>query len=425
MNHANKRLLTLCLGNMLEWYDFSIYLFFADSMSRYFFSGYHPHQAKLCIYATFFIGFIARPLGGVLLGWFSDCHDPARTMHRSILLMGMATALIPLIPSADEIGWLAPILLILLRLLQGISAGGQYPGIVTMMVNQKKERACFYLGLMLGISTSGSAIASLISWLVATHFPHAHSSWLWRAPFCFNLLFLSIYLWVHQPDDTTPQLKPHNATGWELVHAIRKQKQTMLGVILLTVMGSALYYLVTGYLVDYEIHQLHFSTELARLATCLTLLAASLLYPLTGWLADRSNHWVLFFSANGALALSLPIFLFQLHHHPNMISITGMMVWMITCIAVIQSTISPLFANRFDKRWRTTCCAIGVNVGNTLSGATPMLAMIMVTALPNIGLGMMFTMLMGIGMIGFTLMRHQRSIEPQPIYTTKHSTQSY
>lgn len=412
ISQATKRLLALCMGNMLEWYDFSIYLFFADPMSRYFFSSSNHHQAKLFIYATFFIGFMARPLGGLLIGWLSDRHNPARTMHRSILLMGVATALIPFIPSAETIGWLAPFALIFLRLLQGISAGGQYPGILTMMVNQKKGQACFYLGLMLGIATSGSAIASFLSWFTTAYFLHHHSTWLWRAPFCLNLIFLSLYLWLQQPEDNPPRLPRPKAIDSSLFEAIRKQTTTILGVVLLTIMGSALYYLVTGYLVDYEIHQLGFSASLARLATCLTLCAATCLYPITGWVADRSHHWTLFIGANAMLALCVPIFLEQLHHHPSTLTITSLMVIMITCIAVIQSTISPLFANRFESNWRTTCCAISFNIGNTLSGATPMLALIMVSALPNTGLALVFAALMGLGLIGFILMSQRSRIEP-------------
>jgi MFS family permease len=158
-----------------------------------------------------------------------------------------------------------------------------------------------------------------------------------------------------------------------------------------------------GYFVDYEIHQLHLSINHARLVTSITLLGAAFAYPIAGMLADRLSHQRIFMFAAASMLVFVTPTIGLMQHHATMVTITASTLFLIALSALMQATISPLFAQVFHPEWRTTCCAISYNLGNGCSGATPMFALMMITNMPKIGLELVFLILVSLGSLGYLL----------------------
>jgi len=139
----------LSFGNIIEWYDFSLYIYFAHTIAQQFFSDDNYFVSYLLALSTFFLGSLVRPLGGLLSGWLGDRHDHRRIINIAIVIMGISTFAVALLPTYKMIGIAAPILLIFLRILQGLSVGGQFPGLITLAVKDFIHSRGFAVGMVI------------------------------------------------------------------------------------------------------------------------------------------------------------------------------------------------------------------------------------------------------------------------------------
>src|SRR5579883_55562 len=182
---AKQAVAAAVVGNVLEWYDFSVYAFVAVIIARKFFPPGDDISALLATFAAFGLGFVARPLGGILIGRFGDVKGRKAALVLTILLMAGGTTLIGLIPTYGAIGALAPALLVLARLIQGFSAGGEWGGSTAFIVEWAPERQRGLYGSFQQCSVAaglllGSGIAALVSTVLS---PAAMESWGWRVLF--------------------------------------------------------------------------------------------------------------------------------------------------------------------------------------------------------------------------------------------------
>src|SRR6266704_3725241 len=202
-------------GNVIEWYDFYIFGSLAAILSVQFFSKTHPVAAFLSTVALFSVGFLIRPLGAFLFGWLGDLVGRKYTFLVTLSGMGLATALIGLIPSYAQIGLAAAIILFCLRLIQGLCLGGEYGGAITYVAEHvSDEKRGYYTGWLqtsptLGIVVSLAVIATTRTWMGT----EAFSQWGWRIPFLLSAVLVGIAIYIRLQLQETPIFQAIKAKG--------------------------------------------------------------------------------------------------------------------------------------------------------------------------------------------------------------------
>lgn len=202
-------------GTVFEWYDFFIYGTLAGIIGKSFFPADNPTLQTLLVWAGFAVGFGFRPLGAVLFGYLGDRLGRKYTFLMTVIIMGIATAGVGLIPSAGTIGIAAPILVILLRIAQGLALGGEYGGAAIYVVEHAPAKRSGYFSSYIQASVVGGFVLSLIVVLSckASVSAEAWNSWAWRLPFVLSLLLLGVSLWMRLKLNESPVFKAMKAAG--------------------------------------------------------------------------------------------------------------------------------------------------------------------------------------------------------------------
>ncbi len=205
------------IGNVLEWYDFSAYAFVATIIAKQFFPSGNDLAALLSTFAAFGIGFLARPLGGIVIGRMADRRGRKAALVLTILMMGAGTIAIGLIPGHATIGWMAPALLVLARLAQGFSTGGEWGGSTSFIVEWAPENRRGFYGSFHQASVSGglllgSGTTALLSTILA---PAAMQDWGWRVPFLLGGLLVPVGLYLRRNTAETPVFRRAQAVAAE------------------------------------------------------------------------------------------------------------------------------------------------------------------------------------------------------------------
>jgi MFS transporter, MHS family, proline/betaine transporter len=277
------------IGNVLEWFDFAVFGYFASDIGSQFMPESSIVAQKLLAFGVFAIGFLARPLGGITLGMVGDRIGRRSLLTLSIGLMGSATLAIGLLPTYHQIGIAAPLLLVLMRLIQGFSLGGEFTG---SMVYTTEQASPLLRGLVSSSTAVGTTIGfilgSISAWLVNQFFnPAFISLWGWRLPFIGSILFCVLgWLLRRGISETAEGLKAASSRPplWPSLAADRLPMLRTLGIVGMT---NAAYYLTFTFVVDLR-KGLAVSGEGSSflLANTLSLTAVLVCKPLGGWLSD-------------------------------------------------------------------------------------------------------------------------------------------
>ncbi|WP_150467366.1 MFS transporter [Francisella sp. SYW-9] len=397
MNQKTISFLKISYGNILEWYDFSLYIYFATFISTNFFPTENHQLSLLLTFAVFFIGTVIRPLGALIMGYLADIFSYAYVVNACTVAMGISTVLIGLIPNYSSIGILAPILLIILRVIQGLSVGGQFPTLITLGVTNSKKSAGLSVGIIFAISSAGFLLASIIGTLSEVIFANHHQL-IWRVPFILSGLLFAIYIYINRNENYTEQ-PPKQKRQTKLVVALCKQYKQIIIVSLITCMCASLYYMVFTYLVNYQIEYQHIPESRALFLNSIVLFFACIFYPVFGYLSDKYGHIKVFYLALIALVLLFYPLIMLIAVNNFMISFLAILIFCII-MAAIQGAVSPFFALVFDNEWRATGCAISYSIGNGISGAAPLLAGIFTAKYGISGLALYTLILVIAGTIG-------------------------
>ena len=243
------------IGNVLEWFDFGVFAYFASEIGARFFPQTSAFSQLFLGFSVFAVAYFMRPVGGVLLGWVGDKLGRKKMLQYSILLMGVASFAIGLLPDYETIGLAAPLLLIFLRMIQGISVGGEYTGSMTLTTElaHSKRRGFVSASATAGVG-AGLLLASATAWLVRELLgPEQLLVWGWRIPFLSGILIMIAGSWLrrHIPDyeaahaDAGPPPEEHI-----LIHAFRKHWRVMIVIVMIIAAPNATFYLTNIWLVD-------------------------------------------------------------------------------------------------------------------------------------------------------------------------------
>lgn len=261
MKASIKTLLICSSGGVVELYDFIIYALMANYLARLFFPMTNPLSALMATFATFAIGYIVRPVGGIVFGHFGDRYGRKKSFTMSVLLMAISTLLLGLVPTYTTWGIWAPISMVVLRLFQGFSVGGEIPGGLTYVSEWMPERKMYACAILFSGVMCGLVLGSLVNSLLNTIFTTAQiAAWAWRLPFLLGALlgFVSFFLRKYALRSELFVAVESTAHRWPIWHVCRQYGvNAWAGITLVGFAGSTtvLYFLFTPAYVSMVLHQ--------------------------------------------------------------------------------------------------------------------------------------------------------------------------
>jgi MHS family proline/betaine transporter-like MFS transporter len=377
------------VGNAVEWFDFAVYGYLAATIGALFFPSNNPTASLLASFAVFGAAFFVRPLGGFVFGPMGDRIGRQRTLAFVIILMSVATFAMGLLPTYAAIGIWAPLLLVILRLLQGFSAGGEFGGASTFLAEYSPDERRGYLVSWIEFSAVGGFLLGSATVLALTTGlgEDAMSSWGWRIPFLLAGPLGLIGLYIRLRLEDTPEFRALERTGEvsgsPLRETIVQNWKAILQVAGLVIIQNAGFYIVLVYMPTYFSEQLGFTSTGSSLSTVLTLLAAMVLIPPLGALSDRVGRKpVLAASCVGFALLSYPLFL--LMQQGSLFAAVLAHVALGALLAIFLSTTIAALTELFPTRVRYGGFSIGYNISVAIfGGAAPFLATFLISATGN------------------------------------------
>ena len=362
------------VGNVLEWYDFAVYGYFAAAIGRVFFPSQDAVAQILAAFGIFAVGFLMRPVGGALIGHIGDRLGRRAALTFSIAAMAVPTFLVGILPGYDTLGVAAPILLTLLRMIQGLSVGGEYTTSVVFMVEHAPaERrgligataSCGAVGGILAGSATGALLASLMS-------PEALESWGWRIPFLAGLVVGLAGLALRRGLHEEAAAKEHERSP--LAEAFREHRSLLLRLAALSVFNSVGFYLMFVYIVSWL--QSVDGVAPAR-ALGINTISMVVLLPFMvamGWLSDRIGRRPVMMAATLlGIVGSWPLF-WLMHSADPAIVVLGQLGFVLA-VGTFCGCQPTVMVEAVPARVRCTAIALGYNVTLGLfGGLSPLVA---------------------------------------------------
>ena len=361
------------IGHFLEWFDFAVYGFLAATIGALFFPSGNPTTSLLASLAVFGVAFFFRPLGGLVIGAFGDRAGRRAALSVSIIVMGICTIGIGVLPTYASIGIAAPVLLVLLRCAQGFSAGGEYAGAAAFLVEYAPVRR---RGLWSSVVSAGAAIGVMGGGVVTLLLTVALTdgqmlAWGWRVPFLIAGPLAAIGLYVRLRLEDTPVFE-HLKRAHEVEHAPLRNagKHSRSGILLVflctAVTGLGFYYLAT-YVATFLSTQVGVSKTAAIGLAVLGLLIYSLMCPIAGLIGDRiGRRPTMLIGAAGIAVVAIPCFAL-LATGTFWLAVIGV-VALAAFEALANVTLGVLMVELFPARLRMTGSSIGFNVAQALVG---------------------------------------------------------
>ncbi|HFC05476.1 MAG TPA: MFS transporter [Rhizobiales bacterium] len=389
-HQQRKARLAGTIGNVVEWYDFALYGYLAAIIGRLFFPNEDPSASLLASYGVFAAGFVMRPLGGTVFGWLGDTIGRGRTMLISVAMMAFPTVALGLLPDYHTIGFAAPVLLVIIRMIQGLSVGGEFSSSVTYMVEtapaDERGRAGSWanVGSMTGMLLGSGAAAAVTTFLAAD----VLDSWGWRLPFLFGGVIGLVAIVLRRNLPRSPHFQAHEAgtPSCSPFRQIWMQNRTAaIQAFLFAACYGMVFYLVMVYLPGWLAREGGIlESEALQVNSALTLVIIPLMV-LFAWIGDKWIRRTRLIAVAFALMaiVAYPVGVLMIGNGIAMM-IAGQAV-LVILLAVPLGSAPATFVELFPSSDRLTGYSISFNLGiGVVGGATPALAtwLIVVTGHP-------------------------------------------
>lgn len=369
------------MGTTIEWYDFFLYGTAAALVfNKIFFPDIDPLTGTLAAFATYAVGFFARPLGGIVFGHFGDKIGRKSMLIVTMLLMGVPTIIIGLIPSYETIGYWAAVLLTLMRILQGLAVGGEWGGAVLMAVEHAPEgKKGFFGSLPQAGVAPGLILASLAMGAVATLPEEDMLTWGWRLPFLASVLLLAVGWFIRVKVEESPDFEHMKAKGAEVkapaMEVLRKYPKEALMIGGAKLAETTWFYTIVTYSLSYATAVLGIDRTVMLDATVWGALLALFTVPLFGILGDRfSFRWVFIAGAVGIPVFASTYFEMLQTLDPGMITL-AFAIAIGVVYAAMWGPEGGLFSAQFPPEVRYSGLSIAVQVGAAIgAGLAPLVA---------------------------------------------------
>lgn len=365
------------IGSLLEWYDFTVYGFLAPILGRLFFPADDQVASLLAAFGVFAIGYAARPLGGAIFGHVGDKFGRKPAMIVSAVMMGIATLGIGILPVHAQIGTAAALLLVVLRILQGLSVGGEFTDSVVMLAEQAPlDRRGFVaswaeMGGIVGMLL-GSGVGALTSSVLGDAAMHA---WGWRIPFLLGAVIAVFGVVLRRQLTESPALQHvERAAGSPVIVALRHHWRPILRMVCLLLMQGIGFYMVFIYAASYLTEQMHITTARALDINTLALLAMLAGAPVAAIVSDRVGRKpVLYFIVVATCILAWP--LWGLMHHQSYALILAGQIGFGLLMGLAFGVTPATMIEMLPTEVRCSGVAIGYNLCFGLfGGTTPLIA---------------------------------------------------
>jgi len=364
-------ILSCTIGNALEWYDFALYGYFATIIGDLFFPSTSQFASLMATFGVFAAGFLMRPIGGLIFGYIGDKIDRKKALLWSVYLMAIPTAAIGFIPTYEQIGWMAPVLLTLIRLSQGISMGGGFTGSMVIVVESSESGkegingSWVILSLLAGILL-GSLVATLTTSLITEDQLY---TWGWRLPFILSIFGAFVASYIRKIVPETDHSKDEAPAKSPFKELFANHLSTIGYVIAIELTLAIGFYLIVTFITNYLTAVVGLTHTQALTINTISMVAMGLVIPLSGWLSDRyGRKQILIPSAFCFIFLTYPLFQFL-----------GSDDLVVTCLAQVflalimgfffapfPATLSALF----PKEVRFTGLSLAHSLSMTLFGGT-------------------------------------------------------
>ncbi len=362
------------IGNGLEWFDFVSYGYFATLIAQAFF----PASGGLSIvltFATFAIGFVVRPLGGIFIGAYADRHGRRRALALLIVMMACGTLTLGLTPSYASIGLAAPAIVILGRVVQGISIGGEFASATALLVEYAPARRRMLFGsFQMSAQAVGRVFAAAIGLLVLTFFSQAQvHGWAWRLPFLLGALIGPFGYYVRYRLSESPEYQELRAAVPQrrrspVVQVLRDHLMPLVCGVGVIVIGTATTYVWNNYLPVYVVRQLHLPLWQDLAGVFITSGLDIFVCMLGGWLADRIGPYKLFFALTLiTAAVSHPLFAYVIAA-PSFARLLEVQLVALTLLGLLTGPAPGMLAALFPVQVRSTGMAMAYNLAVTVFG---------------------------------------------------------
>lgn len=379
---AQKRaIVAACIGNAFEWYDFTVYALFAIYIAKAFFPGGDPTTELVKAFLAFGVGFLVRPLGALALGIYGDRAGRKAVLTATIGLMALGTGIIAVAPGYMALGVGAPILLLVGRVLQGFSAGGEIGGAASLLIEhappgRKGEFASWLQATMSGSNIMGALVAFTVTSLLSTAQLEGFG---WRLPFAFGLLIAPIGLWIRSTLDETPEFEAEKAAqAGNPVRPIRELFSSHLVTVLrgwsLAILWTVSSYSLVIYMPTYVQKAFGYAPSEAFASSLVSNILMVGVCVLGGVASDRiGRRAVLIFAALWLVATSLPaLWLIQTQH--NLTGLVAGQIIMSIGVGIYVGVAPSAVAELFPARVRSTGTSVAYNLAVTIfSGFGPAL----------------------------------------------------
>jgi metabolite-proton symporter len=360
-------------GNLVEWYDFYAYAFTSIYFASAFFPSGDATSQLLATAGIFAVGFFMRPLGGWLFGWMADTHGRRTSMVISVLMMCAGSLMIAIMPTYASIGAMAPVLLLVARLTQGLSVGGEYGTAATYMseVASKGNRG-FYSSFQYVTLIGGQLLALLVlavlQMLLTTE---ELKAWGWRIPFVIGAMAAIVAMYLRRSlAETASEEAMHSKEAGSVVNLLRHHPRAVLIVLAFTMGGSLYFYTFTTYMQKYLVNTAHMDAKIVTFVMTVVLVVYMFLQPAFGALSDRigrRNNMILFTALGALAAVPLLVALGDVSN-PYM---AFFLVLIALAIASFYTSISGVVkAELFPTQVRALGVGLTYAVANALFGGT-------------------------------------------------------
>lgn len=374
---VSKRVLWASLiGSSIEWFDYFLYGTVAALVfNQLFFPAEDPAVGTMLAFASFALSFFIRPFGGIIFSHIGDRIGRKKTLVLTLGLMGGATVLMGLLPTYQAIGIAAPILMVLLRLVQGLGIGGEWGGAMLLAVEYApKERRGFFGSVpQMGV-TIGMLLATLALTVMSMLPDDVFLSWGWRVPFVLSAVLVFVGLWIRKGIDETPSFKKNqeagNVVAVPLLETLKHHKREVLIAVGAKFVETAPFYIMSTFIVYYATKELGFSRTQALNAVTVATVVTTLLIPLMGALSDRIGRKTVYIpGVLMMMAYAFPYFwLLQTRSFSMLIlaTVIGLgVIW-----APTTAVLGTMFSEIFKSNVRYTGITLGYQIGAALAGGT-------------------------------------------------------
>ncbi len=368
------------VGTALEWYDFFIYGTAAALVfGKLFFPEGNETAGSLLAFATFGVGFVFRPLGGILFGHIGDRIGRRATLVLTTAIMGVSTGVIGLLPTYQSMGVWAPLLLVLLRILQGMGAGAEFGGASTLLAEHAPpKRRGFYTSFAQTGVQIGLLLGTVAFLLVGQLSDEDLESWGWRVPFLFSFLLIAVALYVRLRVEESPVFKRMQETQTVVKLPVRdalvRYPRNMLIGVGAHIADTAVIYIFATFSVSYVTETLDLSRSVALTGVIIFCVAVICLQPVYGALSDRIGRKPLnIFSVVFTAAFAFPFWWLVDTGEPVVIWL-ALLVAMTLGIAPMIAVQPAFYAELFGARVRYSAFATSREVGAALAGFSPLVA---------------------------------------------------